>query len=88
MSLGITAKNDNKGADLEYLVGPSFSFLEDKLFLTLGGYAGRQQKLEGDLFPRAAIPSDLAELPIRKNYKWSFGVALTYKIPISASEKK
>ncbi|HYP28673.1 MAG TPA: Ig domain-containing protein [Blastocatellia bacterium] len=87
-SLGITAKNDNKGTDLEFLVGPSFSFLEDKIFFTLGGYAGRQQKLEGRFFEGQAAPPDLGELPIRKDYRWSVGFALTYRLPINTGEKK
>ena len=84
ISLGITAKNDNKGTDVEYLVGPSVSMLEDKLFLTVGGYAGRQQKLGGNLFEGAAIPTAVDELPIEKNYRWHVGFALTYKLPFGS----
>ncbi len=79
-SLGVTAKNDNKGTDIEFLVGPSFSSLDNQLFFTLGGYAGRSQKLAGDIFPGAEVPKDLAEAPVRKNYRWHFGFAITYKI--------
>jgi len=82
ISLGITGKNDNKGTDIEYLVGPSVSMLEDNLFLTFGGYAGKQQKLGGNLFEGAAVPAGVDELPIEKNYRWNFGFALTYKLPI------
>jgi hypothetical protein len=80
-SLGITGKNDNKGTDIEYLVGPSASFLNDQLFLTVGGYAGKQQALDGNLFPGAEVPKDLAEIPVHKNYHWKLGFALTYKLP-------
>jgi hypothetical protein len=79
-SLGVTAKNDNKGTDVEFLLGPSFSFLDRQLFFTLGGYAGKRQELAGDLFLGASVPKDLAEIPVRKNYKWNFGFAVTYKI--------
>jgi len=81
-SLGITAKNDNKGTDIEYLVGPSASFLNDQLFLTVGGYAGKKQTLDGNLFPGAEVPKDLADIPIHKNYHWRLGFALTYKLPV------
>jgi len=81
-SLGITGKNDNKGTDIEYLIGPSASFLNDKLFFTVGGYAGKRQTLDGNLFPGAEIPKDLAEIPVHKNYHWKLGFALTYKLPI------
>jgi hypothetical protein len=83
LTLGITAKNDNKGTDVEYLLGPSFSFLEDNLFLTVGGYAGRQQKLGGGLYEGFAVPSTVSELPIEKNYHWDFGFALSYRIPVN-----
>lgn len=83
LSLGITAKNDNKGTDVEYLVGPSFSFLEDSLFLTVGGYAGRQQRLEGNLFEGVAVPEGVDELPIRKDYRWNFGFGISYRLPIN-----
>jgi hypothetical protein len=82
LSLGVTAKNDNKGTDLEFLVGPSISLLEDNLFFTFGGYAGRQQRLAGDLFEGAAVPAGVDELPIQKNYRWNTGFSITYKIPI------
>lgn len=84
ISLGITGKNDNKGTDIEYLVGPSMSMLEDNLFLTFGGYAGKQQKLGGSLFEGAAVPASVDELPIQKNYRWHFGFALTYKLPFGS----
>jgi hypothetical protein len=81
-SLGVTGKNDNKGIDIEYLVGPSASFLNDQLFVTVGGYAGKRQTLDGNLFPGAEVPKDLAEIPVHKNYHWKLGFALTYKLPV------
>ncbi len=83
ISLGITAKNDNKGTDLEFLVGPSFSMFERNLFLTVGGFAGRQQKLGGGLFEGFAVPSTVDELPIQKNYRWSLGFAMSYRLPVT-----
>lgn len=82
-SLGITAKNDNKGTDMEFLVGPSLSMLERRMFFTFGGYAGKQQKLAGDLFEGLALPSGVSEIPVEKNYRWSFGFALSYRIPVT-----
>jgi len=60
LSLGVTAKNDKQGTDVEYLLGPSLSMLEHRLFLTVGSYAGKKQALEGNLYPGAAVPSSLA----------------------------
>lgn len=87
MSLGITAKNDNKGTDVEFLLGPSVSMFEHNMFFTVGGYAGRQQKLVGNLFEGFAVPSTVTDLPIQKNYRWNFGFALSYKIPVNKSAK-
>lgn len=83
ISLGITAKNDNKGTDLEFLVGPSFSMFERNMFFTVGGFAGRQQKLSGGLFEGFAVPATVDELPIQKNYRWSLGFALSYRLPVT-----
>jgi hypothetical protein len=83
LSLGITAKNDNKGTDVEFLVGPSLSMLERRMFFTFGGYAGKQQKLAGNLFEGLALPSGVSEIPVEKNYRWSVGFALSYRIPVT-----
>ncbi|MEK6299975.1 MAG: hypothetical protein AABO41_04580 [Acidobacteriota bacterium] len=80
LSAGVTAKNDNKGTDIEYLFGPSLSFAEERFFITVGAYGGRQQRLEGDFKLGSPVPADLAELPVRKEYHWKIGFALTYKI--------
>jgi hypothetical protein len=87
MSLGITAKNDNKGTDVEFLVGPSVSMFDHAMFFTAGGYAGRQQKLVGNLFEGFAVPATVTDLPIQKNYRWNFGFALSYRIPIDKAAK-
>jgi hypothetical protein len=79
LSFGVTAKNDGTNTNIEYLVGPSFSFLERQLFLTVGGYAGRVQQLAGDLYLGQPVPA-ATEVTIQKNYRWRFGAAITYKI--------
>lgn len=83
LTLGITAKNDNKGTDVEFLVGPSLSMLERRMFFTFGGYAGKQQKLAGNLFEGLALPTDVSEIPVEKNYRWGAGFALSYRIPVT-----
>lgn len=81
LSLGLTAKPDNEGTDAEFLFGPSVSFIEERLFLTVGGYAGRKQELEGNLVPGQVIPKEFGdELPVSKHYVWKPGFAVTYKI--------
>jgi hypothetical protein len=83
LTLGITAKNDNKGTDVEFLVGPSLSMLERRMFFTFGGYAGKQQKLAGNLFEGLALPTGVSEIPVEKSYRWGAGFALSYRIPVT-----
>lgn len=79
ISLGLTAKNDGQNTNVEFLVGPSLSFLDRQLFLTAGGYAGRQQKLAGDFYLGQKIDPATA-ITVQRNYCWHFGAAITYKI--------
>ena len=85
-SLGVTAKRTNSGTKVEYLVGPSVN-LNSGLMLTVGGYAGKQQKLAGDLFLGAKLPSGISEVSFRESYQWKPGFALTYRIPLASTEK-
>lgn len=81
-SFGITGKRDNAGTDIEYLLGPSINFLRRNLFFTAGTYAGKQQVLAGDLFLNAKLADDQNDVPVRKEFHWKPGFALTYRFPI------
>lgn len=79
-SLGVSAKVDNLGVDVEYLAGPSFGFLDNQLFVTVGAYGGRVQELQGGLKVGHAVPEELTEIPVRKDLVWRLGFAVTYKL--------
>jgi hypothetical protein len=80
LSLGVTAKPDDKGTNVEFLVGPSISFIEEHLFLTFGGYAGRRKQLEGNLVLGQQLPKEFTEdIPTSDHLVWKPGFALTYK---------
>ena len=80
MSLGITAKPNDTGTNVEFLIGPSLSFIEERLFLTFGGYAGRRKQLEGNLVLGQELPTGFTdEIPTSNHLVWKPGVALTYK---------
>lgn len=81
-SFGITGKKDNAGTDIEYMLGPSVNFLNNRLFFTAGTYAGKQQVLAGDLFLNAALPTGQNDVPVRKEFHWKPAVALTYRFPV------
>ncbi len=80
MSFGITAKNDGKSTNAEYLIGPSWGLISRNLFLTVGAYAGQQQTLQGGL--KVGDPTSLssANLPITTGYHWNVGFAISWKI--------
>jgi hypothetical protein len=80
-SAGFTGKQDAYGVDLEYLLGPSV--LYKNMFFTFGGYAGKQQKLAGDLFEGAFVDDDI---PVRKDYKWGWGFSFTYRLPLGSKK--
>jgi hypothetical protein len=77
-ALGVTGKVDNQGTDVEFLLGPSFGFLGNNLFVTVGAYGGRQQVLQNGLSVGSTIPS--TTVPVGKNLQWGFGWSLTWKI--------
>lgn len=83
-SVGVTGKRDSAGTDIEYLLGPSF--LYRNMFFTVGGYAGKQQRLAGDLFLGAKLEDD--SVPVRKDYRWGLGFAFTYKIPLGETKSE
>jgi hypothetical protein len=80
ISVGITAKADDKGTAPEYLIGPSWAFVKRQLFITVGAYAGQQQRLLGGLQVGQTTSLSAANLPIAKEYHWSAAIALSWKI--------
>ena len=80
-SLGITAKRTDEKTDVEYLIGPSFSFMRNQIMFTAGAYAGKQQKIAGDLFVNAPLSSGLS-LTTQKEYHIKPGIAFSYRLPV------
>lgn len=80
ISFGITAKADDKGTSPEYLVGPSWAFIDRHLFITLGAYAGQQQRLLGGLAVGQTTSLSAANVPVAKEYHWSGAIAITWKL--------
>jgi hypothetical protein len=80
-SLGITAKRTDEKTDVEYLIGPSFSFMRNQIMFTAGAYAGKQQKIAGDLFVNAPLSSGLT-LTTEREYHFKPGIAFSYRLPV------
>jgi hypothetical protein len=79
-SLGVKAKPNDTATNVEFLIGPSISFIEERLFFTFGGYAGRQKQLEGNLVLGQELPKEFSDdIPTSTHLVWKPGFALTYK---------
>ena len=65
------------------MVGPSFNF--KNMFFTFGGYAGKQQRLAGDLFLGARLTD--SDVPVINSYTWKPGFSFTYRIPVGGGPK-
>ena len=77
-SLGITGKHDDN-VDLEYLIGPSVSFLNDRALFTFGAYGGLAQNLVSDVKVGDALPDSLGNAKFfRKSLTWKPGFSFSY----------
>ena len=77
-SLGVTGKHDDN-FDLEYLIGPSVSFLNDRALFTFGAYGGQTQNLVNDVRIGDAIPDALGDVELyRKRIAWKPGFSFSY----------
>lgn len=77
-SFGITAKHDNN-VDLEYLIGPSLSFLNDRALFTFGAYGGMTQNLVDDVRIGQEIPDSIGDATFfRKKMTWKPGFSFNY----------
>ena len=77
-SLGVTAKKD-KDIDVEYLIGPSVSMLNDRAMFTFGAYAGKTQNLVPDVKIGDEIPDSAGDASFfTKRYSWKPGFSFTY----------
>jgi hypothetical protein len=79
-TFGITGRKDNESTDVEYLIGPSVSFLDHRVFVTPGFYYGKRQFLAGDLYRGAKIPETLTAIPIQKRFEPAFAATITFRI--------
>ena len=78
-SIGVTGKHDDN-VDLEYLFGPSVSFLNDRALFTFGAYGGLTQNLVSDVKVGDAIPDSLGDDAkfYRKKMTWKPGFSFSY----------
>lgn len=79
-SWGVSAKNDGN-FDIDYLFGPSVSFLKDRAFFTFGAYGGQTQNLVPDVAVGDALPDTIGDAKLyRKNMTWKPGFSFSYNL--------
>jgi hypothetical protein len=77
-SFGLSAKHDDN-LDLEYLVGPSVSLLNDRALFTFGAYGGLSQNLVSDLKVGQEIPDEVGDAKLfTKRMTWKPGFSFSY----------
>lgn len=77
-SFGVTAKHDDN-LDIEYLIGPSVSFLNDRALFTFGAYGGKTQYLVSDVKVGDELPDDVGNAKLfRKSHVWKPGFSFSY----------
>lgn len=80
LSFGLSGKVDNRGTDVEYLAGLSLGLAENRVFLTLGGYNGRVQKLQPGFSLGSELPKEITQPPVRKDRSWKPMIAISYRV--------
>ncbi|MGD0920490.1 MAG: hypothetical protein ABSA70_01855 [Terriglobia bacterium] len=81
LSLGLVISNRNETTEAEFIAGPSLGFNHNKIFLTFGFHAARQQRLAGGFNIGDQVPADLQDpLPVERDFKAGFMFAMTFKL--------
>ena len=77
-SLGVTAKHDDN-VDIEYLLGPSVSLLNERAIFTFGGYLGKVQNLVPDVKLGDKIPEAVGDAKLfTKRYSVKPGFSFSW----------
>jgi hypothetical protein len=76
---GVSGKKDDDNVQIEYLLGGSVNLYQRKLFFTFGAFAGKQQVLNGDLFPGGKLDPNQNVAPGTR-YVWKPAFAFSYDI--------
>lgn len=77
---GTVAVTDNaldEGFDVETLLGISISPRDGKFMLTVGAYRGRVEELRTGFYEGRALPTGVAEVPVRTDHDWGPALAFT-----------
>lgn len=79
LSFGFAGETGNNGLNLEYLLGPSISFAEERFFITAGVYSGRTETLQNGFFVGKPLDATIPDVPVSRGRSRAFGLAATYR---------
>ncbi len=75
LATGLVLTSRDNSTEVEFIVGPSFGFLDDRFFIVLGYHTARVQSLRSK-----DIPAGTTDIPVDKDWKSGAMLAFTYKI--------
>lgn len=80
-SAGFVLSSRGDKSEIEYILGPSFGFKDELIWLTAGMHVARVQKLAGGFSIGDKVPLSLQDpLPLQRNYRPGVIFSLTFKI--------
>lgn len=81
LGAGLVIAGREQNTQVEYMAGPAFAFLKDRVFLNLAFHAAKVPKLAGGFRLNDIVPDNLPDpLPIEKNFKGGLIMAITFRI--------
>lgn len=75
LATGLVLTQRNSTTEAEFIVGPSFGFLDDRFFVVLGYHTARVQSLRSE-----DIPAGTTDIPVDKDWESGAMLAFTYKL--------
>ena len=75
----VDVKTGAAGTDIEYIIGPSFSFWRS-LFFTLGLHVGRSSTLTGGFAVDQEVPEGVTNPPVTKNWNSELIFTASYRL--------
>lgn len=80
LTLGLSPQSDGDATRAEIFFGPSVSFADEMVFLSVTAYRGWQQTLEGTYYPGKALPPGSSTVPTGTDEEWGVGLSISFRI--------
>lgn len=80
LSAGVSIGDGDEEADFGYFFGPSFGFLDNSLYLSIGAHFRETGTLGGGFEDGDPVPEGLEEIPIREDEHIGLMLAISYRV--------